>query len=109
MIIAPCSIKTLSAVSLSYNENLIARAADVQLKEGRPLILVVRETPLHPGHLKRMLEASENGAIIMPPMPSWYAKPDTLEDLIDFTARRVFQRFGAVLSGTYEWEGGAQR
>jgi 4-hydroxy-3-polyprenylbenzoate decarboxylase len=105
MIIAPCSIKTLAAVSFSYNHNLIVRAADVQLKEGRPLILMVRETPLHPGHLKRMLAAAENGAVIMPPLPSFYSKPGTIEELVDQTAQRVLRRFGIDLPGSYQWQG----
>lgn len=108
MIIAPCSMKTLSAVSLSCSDNLLVRAADVQLKEGRPLLLVVRETPLHAGHLKRMLEAAENGAVIMPPVPSWYSQPDSLETLVDQTARRILARFGISLPGTYQWPGSQQ-
>ncbi len=105
MIIAPCSIKTLAAVSLSYNKNLIERSADVQLKEGRPLILMVRETPLHHGHLERMLAAVESGAIIMPPLPIYYSRPETIEDLVGQTVYAVLRRFGIDLPGTYHWQG----
>ncbi len=106
MIVAPCSIKTLSGISISYADNLLSRAADVQLKEGRPLILVVRETPLHSGHLKRMLEVSEMGAIIMPPMPNWYAKPKTLDELVELTVKHILRRFGLSVPGVFEWDGG---
>jgi len=106
MIVAPCSIKTLSGISMSYTDNLITRAADVQLKEGRPLILMVRETPLHTGHLRRMLESSEIGAIIMPPMPIWYAKPESLEELVELTVKHLLRRFGISVPGMFEWDGG---
>ena len=105
MIIAPCSIKTLAAVSLSYNKNLIERAADVQLKEGRPLILMVRETPLHHGHLQRMLAASESGAIIMPPLPAYYSRPETIEDLVEQTVDSVLRRFGIDMPGAFQYQG----
>jgi 4-hydroxy-3-polyprenylbenzoate decarboxylase len=94
MIVIPCSIKTLSAIANSYASNLLSRAADVTLKEGRPLILVVRETPLHIGHLRLMSEAAQMGAVIFPPMPAFYARPATIEDLIDDTVGRVLARFG---------------
>ena len=82
MIVAPCSIKTLSAVANSYSSNLIARAADVTLKERRPLVLMVRETPLHRGHLDLMARATDAGAIILPPMPSFYDHPQTILDIV---------------------------
>lgn len=94
MIVAPCSIKTLSAVAHSYASDLISRTADVQLKEGRPLLLLVRETPLHLGHLRLMVQAAEIGAILMPPVPAWYARPATVEQIVDATVGRALQRLG---------------
>jgi len=94
MLIIPCSIKTLSGVANSYAENLIQRAADVCLKEGRPLLLAVRETPLHSGHLRLMLQASQAGAILFPPIPSFYQQPKTVEDLVDATVGRMLARVG---------------
>lgn len=94
MIVAPCSIKTLSAIAQSYDADLIARAADVQLKEGRPVVLLVRETPLHAGHIRLMLQAAENGAVIMPPVPAFYGRPKTIDDIINTTVGRVLARAG---------------
>lgn len=94
MIVAPCSIKTLSAIAHSYDADLIARAADVQLKEGRPVVLLVRETPLHAGHIRLMLQAAENGAVIMPPVPAFYGRPKTIDDIINTTVGRVLARAG---------------
>jgi 4-hydroxy-3-polyprenylbenzoate decarboxylase len=94
MVIIPCSIKTLSAIANSYAEDLLTRAADVTLKEGRPLILVVRETPYHRGHIRLMSLAAEAGAVIFPPVPAFYAKPNTVEDLINNTVGRVLARLG---------------
>ncbi len=94
MIVIPCSIKTLSAVANSFASDLLARAADVTLKEGRPLVLVVRETPLHHGHLRLMSEANQNGAVIFPPMPAFYARPASISDMIDDTVGRVLARAG---------------
>ena len=105
MIVAPCSIKTLSGISNSYTSNLITRAADVQLKEGRPLILMVRETPLHLGHLRLMTQAAEIGAIIMPPVPGWYSKPSTIEDLVNVTVFRALNRLGLENYSQYQWGG----
>ena len=93
MIILPCSIKTLSGIAHSYNENLMIRAADVTLKERRRLILGVRETPLHQGHLELMLRASRLGAILLPPMPSFYSQPRTIDDLINHTVGKVLDLF----------------
>lgn len=94
MIVAPCSIKTLSAIACCYDADLIARAADVQLKEGRPVLLLVRETPLHLGHLRLMVQAAEQGAIIMPPAPAFYGRPKTIDDLINVTVGRALARIG---------------
>jgi 4-hydroxy-3-polyprenylbenzoate decarboxylase len=94
MVIAPCSIKTLSAVANSYAANLIRRAADVTLKERRPLVLVVRETPFHLGHLRLMVRATEIGATILPPIPAFYGLPQTIDDLINETVGRVLSHVG---------------
>jgi 4-hydroxy-3-polyprenylbenzoate decarboxylase len=94
MIVAPCSIKALSAIANCYGADLIARAADVQLKEGRPVVLLVRETPLHLGHLKAMVRAAENGAIIMPPVPAFYGRPATIDDIVNHTVGRALARIG---------------
>jgi 4-hydroxy-3-polyprenylbenzoate decarboxylase len=94
MLIAPCSMKTLSAVAHSHSDNLLTRAADVTLKEGRPLLLMVRETPLHLGHLRLMVQAAEIGAIIFPPVPAFYAHPATLEEMVDHTVGRMLARLG---------------
>lgn len=90
MVILPCSIKTLSGIVHSYTDGLLTRAADVILKERRPLVLCVRETPLHIGHLRLMTQAAEIGAVIMPPVPAFYHLPQTLDDLINQTVNRVW-------------------
>jgi 4-hydroxy-3-polyprenylbenzoate decarboxylase len=105
MIVAPCSIKTLSAIAHSYADNLIARAADVQLKEGRPLLLMVRETPLHLGHLRLMTLAAEIGAIIFPPAPAFYARPQTLDEMVTNTVGRMLARIGISNDAYDEWQG----
>lgn len=89
MIICPCSIRTLSGVAASSDDNLLIRAADVTLKERRRLVLAVRETPLHAGHLRLMQQATENGAIIAPPVPAFYARPQSLAELVDHTVYRL--------------------
>ncbi len=94
MLVLPCSIKTLSGIANSYAENLIQRAADVTLKEGRPLLLAVRETPFHIGHLRLMQQAAEIGAIIFPPIPTFYDQPKTLDDLVNATVGRMLARIG---------------
>jgi 4-hydroxy-3-polyprenylbenzoate decarboxylase len=94
MVVVPCTIKTLSGIANSYNENLIVRAADVTLKEKRKLVLVVRETPLHKGHLRLMTMAADMGAHILPPVPSFYHQPKTIEDIIDQTIGKVFDYIG---------------
>lgn len=94
MVVIPCSIKSLSAIANSYNENLLIRAADVTLKEGRKLVLVVRETPLHKGHLKMMMSLADHGATILPPLPAFYHHPKTIEDIINHTIGKVLDIFG---------------
>ncbi|AWV45527.1 3-octaprenyl-4-hydroxybenzoate carboxy-lyase [Hafnia alvei] len=93
MVILPCSMKTLSGIVHSYTDNLLTRAADVVLKEHRRLVLCVRETPLHLGHLRMMTTAAELGAIVMPPVPAFYHRPQTLQDIIDQTVNRVIDQF----------------
>lgn len=107
MIIAPCSMKSLSAIAHSYSDNLVARAADVTLKERRPLVLVPRESPLHLGHCELMLKAAQLGAIVAPPMPAFYIRPQSIDDLIDHTVGRVLDLVGIRLSGMTRWEGSA--
>src|SRR5499427_1105292 len=105
MVVAPCSIKTLSAIANSYSDNLITRAADVCLKERRRLVLVVRETPLHAGHLRLMLQATEAGAVILPPVPGFYHRPATIADLVDHTVTKVLDQFGIHVDLIQRWEG----
>ena len=105
MVIAPCSMKTLSAVANSYTDNLLVRAADVTLKEGRTLILAVRETPLHLGHLRLMVQAAEIGAVIFPPLPAFYARPTTVEALVDQSVGRILARLGLDNALYSVWEG----
>jgi 4-hydroxy-3-polyprenylbenzoate decarboxylase len=105
MIVAPCSIKTLSAIAHSYGEDLLARAADVQLKEGRPVLLLLRETPLHIGHIRLMLQAAENGAILMPPVPAFYGRPQTVDDIINNTVGRALARIGIQNDLYFKWLG----
>jgi 4-hydroxy-3-polyprenylbenzoate decarboxylase len=105
MVIIPCSVKTLSAVAHSYSAELVTRAADVTLKEGRPLVLVLRETPLHLGHVRLMERAAEIGAILMPPVPAFYARPRTIDDVIDNTVGRVLLRLGIENELYLKWAG----
>jgi 4-hydroxy-3-polyprenylbenzoate decarboxylase len=94
MVVVPCTIKTLSGIANSYNENLLVRAADVMLKEKRKLVLVVRETPLHKGHLRLMTMAADMGAHILPPVPSFYHQPKSIQDIIDQTIGKIFDYLG---------------
>lgn len=103
MVVVPCSIHTVSAIAYCQSDNLLTRAADVALKEGRKLVLVVRETPLHRGHLKSLLAASEAGAVILPPVPAFYGLPKTLEDVIDHTVGRVLDLFGIAHDLVRRW------
>lgn len=93
MVVVPCTIKTLSGIANSFTDNLIIRAGDVTLKEKRKLVLVVRETPLHKGHLGLMIKANENGAHILPPVPSFYHRPKTIDEIIDQTIGKIFDYF----------------
>lgn len=108
MVVAPCSIKTLSAFANSHADTLLARAGDVTLKEGRPLVVVVRETPLHVGHLRQMLALAEMGAVILPPVPAFYHHPKTIRDLVDHTVGRVLDRIGIEHGLVTEWTGTGQ-
>jgi 4-hydroxy-3-polyprenylbenzoate decarboxylase len=105
MVVAPCSVKTLSGIANSYSDNLLLRAADVMLKERRPLVLAVRETPLHLGHLRLMAAAAELGAVIFPPVPAFYHLPQTLEDVVDHSVGRMLDQVGIVLPDVPRWQG----
>jgi 4-hydroxy-3-polyprenylbenzoate decarboxylase len=109
MAIAPCSMKTVSALANSFADTLIARAGDVTLKEGRPLVAVVRETPLHSGHLRQMLALSEIGGVILPPMPAFYNRPKTIDDVVNHTIGRVLDRLGIDHALVPEWTRGGRR
>jgi len=107
MVILPCSIKTLSGIVNSYTDTLVTRAADVVLKERRPLVLCVRETPLHLGHLRLMTQAAELGAVIMPPVPAFYHRPQSLDEVINQTVNRVIDQFDIELPDDLftRWQG----
>ncbi|MGL9732889.1 MAG: UbiX family flavin prenyltransferase [Wolbachia sp.] len=105
MIIAPCSMKTMSEIASGVTSNLLTRAADVTLKERRKLVLMVRESPLHLGHLRNMLKLTEMGAIIAPPMSAFYIKPKSLEDIINHSIGKVLSLFGIKLHDFKEWQG----
>lgn len=109
MVIVPCSIKTAAAVANCLADTLISRAADVTLKEGRALILVVRETPLHLGHLRVLTALAEMGAVILPPMPAFYHRPKQIDDLVNHTLARVLDRLGLPQTLVPEWQGAAPR
>lgn len=105
MIVAPCSIKTLSAIANSHSSTLIARAADVMLKERRPLVLMVRETPLHKGHLELMMRAADYGAVILPPMPSFYDQPQSLMDVVHQGVGKALDQLGIEHNLRPRWQG----
>jgi len=107
MVVIPCSMKTLSGIANSYADNLLIRAADVTLKDRRPLVLVVRETPLHLGHLRLMTRAAEMGAVIMPPMPAFYHRPRSIDDIVNQTVNRVLDVLGVELPDDLfdRWQG----
>lgn len=105
MIIAPCSVRTMSEIATGVTSTLLTRAADVVLKERRPLVLMVRETPLHLGHLRTMTALAEMGAIIAPPLPAFYARPDSLADVVDQSVGRALDLFGLDWSAVRRWGG----
>jgi 4-hydroxy-3-polyprenylbenzoate decarboxylase len=105
MAIVPCSIKTAAAVAYSLNENLLVRAADVCLKERRPLVMVVRETPLHLGHLRTLTQLAETGAILLPPIPAMYAKPKNVQQIVDHTVGKVLDQLGMRNELFNRWKG----
>jgi len=105
MVVAPCSIRSLSAIATSANDNLLVRAADVCLKERRRLVLVVRETPLHLGHLRLMTHAAEAGAVILPPVPAFYHRPTSVQELVDHTVTKILDQFGIHVDLIRRWEG----
>ena len=109
MVIAPCSVKEAASVAHCLADNLMTRAADVTLKEGRPLILLVRETPLHVGHLRMLTQLAEMGAVILPPMPAFYHRPKQIEDLVDHTLARVLDRLQIPQALIGEWQGTNRR
>ena len=109
MVVAPCSMRTLSSIANSLNDNLITRAADVHLKERRPLVLMVRETPLHAGHLRLMREASLAGATILPPVPGFYIRPKTIEELVDHSVGKALDQLGVEHALFRRWDGPAKR
>ena len=105
MIVAPCSIKTLSAIANSFNAELIARTADVCMKERRRVVLMLRETPFHAGHIRLMDQATQSGAIIMPPVPGFYTRPQTLDDVIDQSVGRALNLLDINLPSVKSWTG----
>jgi flavin prenyltransferase len=105
MVVAPCSMRTLGSIAMSLNENLIVRAADVHLKERRKLVLLVRETPLHAGHLKSMYDLSLYGAVILPPVPAFYHLPKTIDDLVDHSVGKALDQLGIEHQLFRRWTG----
>ncbi len=105
MLVAPCSVRTMSAIAHSLSDNLIVRAADVHLKERRPLVLMVRETPLHAGHLKSMHELALYGATILPPVPGFYVRPKTIDDIVDHSVGKALDQLGIAHQLFRRWEG----
>ena len=105
MVIAPCSTKTLAAIAIGFAYNLVCRAADVTLKERRPLVLAVRETPLSSIHLRNMLALSDLGATIVPPTPAFYTRPTSVDDIVEYTALRILDQFGFETESPDRWRG----
>ena len=108
MVVVPCSIKSLSEIAYGMTSGLLSRAADVVLKERRRLVLLIRETPLHSGHLRTMLQASENGAILMPPVPALYARPQSIDDIVNHTVGRCLDLFDIETDLVKRWSGMGQ-
>jgi 4-hydroxy-3-polyprenylbenzoate decarboxylase len=109
MVVAPCSVKTLSEIATGVTPNLLSRAADVALKERRRLVLLLRETPLHLGHIRSMTAATEAGAILYPPVPAFYARPASIAEMVDHTLGRVLDLFGIDLGTVRRWTGERSR
>lgn len=109
MVVAPCSIHSMSAIATGVSSNLLVRAADVCLKERRKLILMVRETPLHLGHLRSMVSLTEMGAIILPPVPAFYHQPKTVSEIVDHTVDRVLDLLNLPSPDARRWDGGKPR
>lgn len=105
MLVAPCSVKTLSGIATSYDDTLVVRAADVVLKERRRLVLLLRETPLHAGHIRLMADVTASGAIVMPPVPAFYTRPVTIDDIVDHTVGRALDALGIDTDSVQRWEG----
>jgi 4-hydroxy-3-polyprenylbenzoate decarboxylase len=103
MIVAPCSVRSMSEIATGATSSLLTRAADVTLKERRPLVLMVRETPLHLGHLRTMVKLAEMGALIAPPLPAFYAKPQTLAEMVDQSVGRALDLFGLSWAPVKRW------
>lgn len=106
MVVVPCSMRSLSDIAHSRADNLLARSADVTLKEGRKLVIVPRETPMSKGHIKLLLAAAENGAVILPPMPAFYHRPASVNDIVDHTVGKILDQFGVEHDIFKRWEGG---
>ncbi|MFP5071236.1 UbiX family flavin prenyltransferase [Pseudonocardia nantongensis] len=105
MLVAPCSVKTLSGIASSYDESLVVRAADVVLKERRRLVLLLRETPLHAGHLRLMSEVTASGAVVMPPVPAFYTRPRSIDDLVEHTTGRALDLLDVDTDAVARWTG----
>jgi 4-hydroxy-3-polyprenylbenzoate decarboxylase len=105
MLVAPCSVRTLSGIANSYDEDLVVRAADVTLKERRRLVLLLRETPLHAGHLRLMSQVTESGAVVMPPVPAFYTRPASVEEIVDDTVNRALDLLGLDAGSDRRWTG----
>jgi 4-hydroxy-3-polyprenylbenzoate decarboxylase len=109
MLVAPCSVRTLSGIANSYDEDLVVRAADVTLKERRRLVLLLRETPLHAGHLRLMSQVTEAGGVVMPPVPAFYTRPASVEEIVDDTVHRSLDLLGLDVPNGRRWTGERNR